>query len=177
MSASMVQGSATARRSSAEAALESILHLCRWTFEPLHVAFDSQQDAEENASKVLGLLRMPAVESGSGSSWFAAAVAAAGYQQVQRCATSLGSVLIAMAGREGSAEAALKLAAVARLLHCVCSASRSWPVTVQCLRSRPGQQLLRTWVAAPVAALNAAAGWFADDGSLSCLLHTQVHGE
>jgi hypothetical protein len=173
----MVQASDEARRSAAEAALESILHLCRWTCEPLQVAFDSQQDADTHANKELELLLVPAVAYGSGSSGSslcAAAMAAAGFQQVQRCALGLASVLTAAAGR-GSAAAAPRLAAVARLLQCMCSGSSSWPVTVECFRSRSGQQLLRTRVAAPVAALNAAASWFADGGLLSRLLHTEVH--
>ena len=177
VNAGMVQGSATTRRSSAEAALESILHLCRWSCEPLQAAFTSQQEAEENASKMLNLLCTPAVDGGSGSSWCASAVAAAGAQQGQRCASGLASVLNAAAGREASAAAAPRLAAVARLLRCMCSGSGSWPVAVRCLRSRQGQRLLRTRVAAPVAALNAAAGWLADGGRLSRLQHTQVHNE
>ena len=178
----MVQASDEARRSAAEAALESLLHLCRWTCEPLQVAFDSQQDADTHANKELELLLVPAVAYGSGSSGSSlckAAVAAAGFQQVQRCASGLASVLTAAAGPGSAAAAAPRLAAVARLLQCMCSSSSSssWPVTLECLRSRPGQQLLRTRVDAPVAALNAAAGWFADGGLLSRLQHTEVHDE
>ena len=205
-----MQASAAERRPAAKAALQSIVHLCRWACEPLQGRYPTMQMAEEQEARVLELLCKVGGGEGSGSSSVtggsrhsltrlcAIAVAAAGYPQLQRSAAALADLPIAAAVRQGTLGNAWQLAAVTPLLLCMCGcsgqsssdahahgsgsggckASGSFPVTVACLHSRPGQRLLKTRVDTP-ATLLAVVFMLADEGRntlLSTLLKIEVHG-
>ena len=120
----------------------------------------------------------------SGSSLNAAAVAASGSVQLQRSAAAQADMLAATATLRATLGMAWQLAPVARLLVYMCgcsspgssgahahgsggasgsdggsssggnSSSSSFPVTVACLHSRPGQRLLKTRVDAPAKLLH-----------------------
>lgn len=137
----MVQGSAAERRSIAEAALQSIVHLCRWACDPLQGRYPTQQAAQEQVDGALGLLHLAAGDVGSksgsgsgsgcggrgssssgssGGSLCAAAVAAAGSLQLQRCAAGLADLLATAVLQREAPGFARQLAAAARLLRCMC---------------------------------------------------------
>jgi hypothetical protein len=204
----MVQAPASARRPAAEAALQSIVHLCRWACEPLQGRHHTKQVAEEQGDFALELLCKAAGSrdssnsggigrgggSGGAGSLCAAGVAAAGSPQLQRSAAALADVLVAAAERQDTLEMAGQLAAVARLLLCMCGClgpsspnahapgsgigSGSCPVTVACLHSRPGQWLLKTRVDTPAKLLRVVARWFDAERavSLADLLQLEVRG-
>jgi hypothetical protein len=192
LSCGVRQASAAARRSAAEAALQSIVQLARWACEPLQGRYPTQQIAEEQEGLAAGLLRMAAgleadkCSSGGGSggsSLCAAAVATAGSVQLQRCAAALSDLLLPAALRQCSLWMAWQLASVARVLLCATgcsgpSSSGSFPVTLACLRSRQGQRLLKTRVAAPAGLLTVVAVWFDPklEESYFKLLPTEVRG-
>ena len=176
--------SAVQRRRAAEAALESVVLLARWACEPLQGGEVVPSVAEEQDMAAVNLLCKAAAGGGSGggSSWVAAAVAAASWQQGQRCALTLADILAAAAAQKGAALTAPKLAFVARLLRCICGdfgpcgrnvstagsttsssgGSGVGPLTLGCVRSRQGQQLLHTRVAVPAKLLAIVANWFGD---------------
>jgi hypothetical protein len=184
-----VQAAVAKRRSAAEAALQSIVHLCRWACSPLQGRYPTNAAAEAQFHLTLGLLSDAAGgdsstnssgssgKSGSGgsssASLCAAAVAAAGSVQLQRCAAGLADLLAASAKQLESSAVAPQLAAAAQLLRCMCGysngsggsgggsgSSSSIPVTLACLHSRPGWRLLQTRVAAPAELLAAVVVWF-----------------
>ena len=167
------------RRPAAEAALESVVQLARWACGPLQGGEAMPPAAREHDAVSLLCKAASGEGSGnSGSSLVTAAVAAAGCQQVQRCALTLAAILAAAAAQQGSAMAVPKLAVLARLLRCTCddfgpsgavgggsTNSGTGPLTVGCLRSRQGQQQIHTRVAVPAKVLDVTADWFAGDGN------------
>lgn len=142
--AGVVQASVATRRPAAEAALQSIVHLCRWACNPVQGCYPTKAAAEAQFHLTLGLLSEAAGGDGgtsgsnsgggksggsgsssgsSGASLCAAAVAAAGSVQLQRCAAGLADLLAASARQQSGPSVAPQLAAAARLLRCMCGCS------------------------------------------------------
>lgn len=196
------------QRSAAEAALQSIVHLCRWACSPLQGCHHTKHAAEELGG--LELLCKAAGSEGSGGSGgsdgggrsgqslCAAAVAAAGFPQLQRSAAAIADLLAAAAVQRAARGMGWQLAAVTRLLLCMCGCSgpgppdalaassgtggggghSSFPVTVACLHSRQGERPLKTRVDAPARLLAAVSVWFDDerDSLFAQLLKVEVRG-
>ena len=196
-----MQASGAKRRPAAEAALQSIVHLCRWACEPLQGRYPTKQIADAQGRSAFELLCKAASSGGGmggGESLCAAAVAAAGPRQLQHSAAALADLLPASAVRLRTVGMALQLATVTRLLLCMCGCpapsssdaqapgggsnagggTTSLPVTVACLHSRPGRRLLNTRVDAPAQLLAAVFVMFDEERSttFSRMLQSEVRG-
>lgn len=133
---------------------------------------------------------------------YVAATAAAGQRQVQQFSAGLADVLAAAAKQQSAALAAQPLAAVAQALRLArggfgrsCTDAGTWdssassgissqdsgaldrssrPLTIHCVRSQQGLQLVHARVGVPAAVLALVASWCDNDELLTYLLQREV---